>query len=63
MVKVAKHYNDLCSIWVGQDCIFQEAREKDIAEIEIKNVEHLNGRIACLNWKERPYLKNVMQKT
>lgn len=34
---------------MGQESIFQEAREKDIAVIEMKNVEHLHGSIACLS--------------
>lgn len=39
---------------MGQDCIFQDSREKDNAVIEMKSVEHLNGSIACLNRKAIP---------
>lgn len=49
-------------MWEAQDFIFQKARESDISVNEMKNAEHLKERTACLNWNERPYLKNVMQK-
>jgi len=49
-------------MWEEQDFIFQKARESDISVIDMKNAEHLEESTACLNWNERPYLKNVIQK-